>query len=255
MDKTKLALLHYNRNQERYRQAVASNFRLVLLRKKTHKLYRDDDLENWGFAKKDPIFRCDINGSARTSDDYYRGPDPGYLLIPVGTIFQYAGPSVPDGHFFCNGDSKSKYAYTRLSNVLGNTYGTATETHFYLPNFKGRVPIGEGNQTGTDFDLGATGGNETHTLTIDQMPSHNHGGTTSSDGAHTHTVNNQVQQNGLNTCHSMNDGDSNEINNINLIPNATSSNGAHTHTISAQGGGEAFDMLPPYIVINYIIRY
>lgn len=48
---------------------------------------------------------------------------------------------------------------------------------------QGRVLLSQGNK----YKAGTTGGAETHTLTVAEMPSHKHGGTTGDGGAHTHT--------------------------------------------------------------------
>src|SRR6185312_13131950 len=64
---------------------------------------------------------------------------------------------------------------------IGNTYGAVDGTHFTLPDFAGRFPIGkgtgstaEGGGTGTARANGDTGGAETHTLTTDEIPLHGH---------------------------------------------------------------------------------
>ena len=48
---------------------------------------------------------------------------------------------------------------------------------------QGRVLLSQGDK----YSAGSTGGAETHTLTVQEMPSHKHGGATGNGGAHTHT--------------------------------------------------------------------
>ena len=84
---------------------------------------------------------------------------------PVGTIVMFGGASAPTGWLLCDGQSTASYA--ALAAVVGAT----------VPDLRGRAPIGVGTGTGlTARALGATVGNETHTLTTEQIPNHSHGG-------------------------------------------------------------------------------
>ena len=74
----------------------------------------------------------------------------------------------PTGWFICNGNTFNTTTYPQLNTVLGGNT---------LPNFQGRFPLGVGNSgipTGTQHNLGSTGGHETVTLTLSQIPPHNH---------------------------------------------------------------------------------
>jgi microcystin-dependent protein len=104
--------------------------------------------------------------------------------VPTGVISPYAGldSNIPTGYLLCNGQEVSASTYSALKDVITTTYGAYTNgsggvgtTHFRLPDLRGRAPIGAGTGTGlTARALGATVGTETHTLTIAQMPSHDH---------------------------------------------------------------------------------
>jgi hypothetical protein len=91
---------------------------------------------------------------------------------------------------------------------------------------EGRVPVGKAG-SGTFDTLGATGGAETHTLTLSEIPSHNH-----SNGSYDRLL----LQNGQATIHET-DGSAGE-------PNLASSG-----AIAAAGGGAAHNNLQPYIVV------
>lgn len=148
--------------------------------------------------------------------------------------------------------------YTRLFNVISTLYGTGVDdTTFNLPDLRGRVPIGSGNGGGlTSRNMGVIGGSETHTLSVSEMPSHNHTGTTNNGGDHNHTIDNQIQKNFTNTPGSLDD-ESDEINCVDLIQRTTNNAGVHNHTFTTDnsGGGNSHNIMQPFIVINYIIRY
>jgi microcystin-dependent protein len=168
-------------------------------------------------------------------------------LVPAGTVIQSARVSAPAGYLLCEGQAVSRSTYASLFDAIGTTYGSGDgSSTFNLPNLQGRVPVGK--NSGTFSTLGATGGAETHTLTVDQIPSHNHGGSTNTTGAHTHVVNNQNTQQFVTAAGST----------YGLITSqtggATGSAGNHSHTISSQGGGQAHNNLQPYIVLNYMIK-
>lgn len=96
--------------------------------------------------------------------------------LPIGSITAYGKETAPANWLICDGSAVSRTSYADLFAVIGTKYGEGDgSTTFNLPNLKGRVPVGlDGGDT--DFnEIGKTGGEKTHTLTIDEMPSHDHG--------------------------------------------------------------------------------
>ena len=136
---------------------------------------------------------------------------------------------------------------------------------------QGRVLLSQGNK----YNAGTTGGAETHTLTVAEMPSHKHGGTTGDGGAHTHTG--IVSEAGEHThtgilYHSGNQGNTYRaiirtevsplkpsqskvsdvyISNAGAHNHDVTINGAsnHTHTINTEGEGQEHSIMQPYLSV------
>src|SRR5947208_15983407 len=76
----------------------------------------------------------------------------------------------PKGWAFCNGQFLPINQNQALFSILGTMYGGNGQTTFALPDFRGRVPIYQGN----GFLEGEAGGQEFHTVTPSEMPQHLH---------------------------------------------------------------------------------
>ena len=164
----------------------------------------------------------------------------GYGVAPLGAIVMWSGASnnIPDGWVLCDGST----GYT-------DHFGAAQT----VPDLTGRFIVGVGNSSNgaTTYSVGNRGGEETHTLSAAEMTAHNHGGSTVSDGAHTHSYNDRTV--------TREDVDGTNLSNrgVNGVPDesrTTGSTGNHNHSISSQGGGGAHENRPPYYALSYIIR-
>ena len=98
---------------------------------------------------------------------------------------------------------------------------------------------------GDTYAAGATGGEATHTLTVNEMPAHSHSASTNSTGGHTHTL------------YSGAGGSGGRYFSVGQVYGARNSavtspdwNGEHSHTvnISNAGGSVSHNNMPPYIV-------
>ena len=76
----------------------------------------------------------------------------------------------PKGWAYCNGQFLPINQNQALFSILGTMYGGNGQTTFALPDFRGRVPI----HMGQGFTEGQAGGQEFHTVTMSEMPAHNH---------------------------------------------------------------------------------
>jgi microcystin-dependent protein len=88
----------------------------------------------------------------------------------VGEIRMFAGNFAPAGWMFCEGQLLPIAENVALFSLIGTTYGGDGQTTFGLPDLRGRIPLHFGNGT----VLGETGGAETVTLTVQQIPAHGH---------------------------------------------------------------------------------
>jgi microcystin-dependent protein len=202
-----------------------------------------------------------------------------YLYIPVGSVFPYAGTAAPKEFLLCDGTAVSRTIFIALFNVIGTTYGPGNgTTTFNLPDLRTKTIFGLNSSTPEFNTLGKTGGEIYHTLTIDEMPTHNHSGITSTTGAHAHGgltntaglhdhggVTGQAgwaqASHGVNATISTTDSaddsgthshsisaDGNHQHGINV-------DGSHYHDIANQGGNQPHNNLPPYMTLNYIIKF
>jgi microcystin-dependent protein len=95
--------------------------------------------------------------------------------VYVGQLILVAFNFAPEGWFPCDGRTLNIAQYQALFSLLGTTYGGNGQTTFGLPDLRGRVPISFGQGQGLSaYTLGAAGGVEGVTLSVNQMPTHNH---------------------------------------------------------------------------------
>lgn len=168
--------------------------------------------------------------SADTSETYWkpiifangRHPDPDHLLAPA--VLQVLQAVYPIGSIYCS------YGSTSPATLFG--FGT-------WQKIEGRFLLG----ASSTYGLGSTGGAAAVTLTVNQIPAHNHSASSASSGAHTHTV--TVNEAGLHSHTASSNSTGAHTHTITVASGGThnhtattASAGAHTHTITVNNGGE-----------------
>ena len=169
-----------------------------------------------------------------------------FVLIPAGTIIMSASIAEPGGWLDCDGRLFNINVYPDLFSAISYSFGGSDQS-FNLPDMRGRAGIGLGQGSAlTNRTLGATGGAETHTLTVTEMPSHNHGVT---DPSHNHgyvnNTGNQDTDNAFGTQTAADDAD------------YGATTGSSTTGISIQntGGSAAHNNMQPFVVLRYLIKF
>lgn len=96
--------------------------------------------------------------------------------FPTGSIVALGGGAVPTGWLLCDGAPYSRATYAALFGVIDTTFGIGNgSTTFNVPDLRGRAVMGAGQGSGlTNRTLATKLGEETHQLTIPEMPAHTH---------------------------------------------------------------------------------
>jgi len=169
------------------------------------------------------IYKIQANNINVFNDVYINNSE----YTPVGSILTFAGINVPSGWLFCNGSEVAQSDYPRLFSVIGNLYGTpANNNNFILPNLADRIPVGKTNSN----SLGNSGGNSSITLSVSQLPSHTHTGTSDVSGTHLHTGTSDVSGLHLHTGTS-------DVSGTHLHTGTSDVSGTHLHTGTSDVSG------------------
>lgn len=169
-------------------------------------------------------------------------------VTPPGSLMPFAGSSAPTGWLLCDGASYLRATYTSLFAAIGTTWGSADGTHFNVPDLRGRDLIGSGTGSGlTARTLGAIGGEEAHTLTVPEMPSHSH---TVVDPTHHHGFPAGVN---IFTDAPFGPGSTPSLATPMTLEPATD-DAATGISLSPNGGDEAHNNMQPFAVVTWLIK-
>lgn len=189
---------------------------------------------------KIPTYSLDVLGDINlTGDILFNGEklaDP----IPVGTVIPYTSTTIPDGWLSCDGRALLRSEYIELFLVIGTTYGAGNgTTTFNIPDLRGRDIIGLGQgDTSSNRVIGEKGGSEYKILTIENIPPHTHNIYVS-----TSTAGLEFADRGKEDILVGDHGGAYITDTSSGIP-----------FIANTGSGTPLDVMPPFLVCNYIIK-
>ena len=152
----------------------------------------------------------------------------------MGEVKMVSFDFAPQGWAMCNGGLMPINQNQALYSLLGTTYGGNGQTNFALPNLQGRVPMHFQNN---GFNRGEVGGEQAHTITTSEMPTHTHVVQGTQNAATTVAATGNVFANA--TVNAYNDPASF----ASLAPN----------TITNVGGSQAHNNMAPYTVLTFVI--
>ena len=185
-------------------------------------------------------------------------------MEPFISLICLWGPNfAPKDWAFCAGGILQISQNQSLFALIGATYGGDGRTSMGLPDFRGRVPVGAGQSPGTSYYvLGKMGGTEFVSLSMAEMPIHNHATQfdptavtlKASPVAGTEKV---PGTNNATTLAASDQGRSDASNIYNseeptVDLNMDASFGGAVTVLNA-GGGQSHYNVQPYTVVNYII--
>lgn len=143
----------------------------------------------------------------------------------------------PRGWAFCDGQILPINQNQSLYSLLGTTYGGDGRTTFALPDMRGRTPIHVGRADGgQSFREGQKTGEETHTLSANEMPQHDHITFGSSNNGSSRDPSGQVLGQALN-----------------LYAAPSNLTAIHSGSITNVGGSQAHNNMQPSLVLNFCI--
>lgn len=154
----------------------------------------------------------------------------------VGEIRIFAGNFAPAGWMFCSGQLLPIFENETLFNLIGTTYGGDGQSTFALPDLQGRIPLHFDNS----FTLAQTGGVESVTLTVQQIPVHTHALMATSNFATVTSPQGNVA------------AAANVVNKFAYgtdVPPQTVS----AASVGSVGGSQPHDNFQPYLCVNFII--
>jgi microcystin-dependent protein len=142
----------------------------------------------------------------------------------------------PKGWALCNGQLLPINQNQALFSLLGTTYGGDGRVTFGLPDLQGRTPMHMGN----GHALGERGGEQAHTLSIAEIPTHTHTASATSNVA-------------VNTSNPGNASLLAQSSGQFLYGAASNLIAMATNALSTTGGSQAHLNMQPFLTINFSI--
>jgi microcystin-dependent protein len=139
----------------------------------------------------------------------------------------------PKGWALCDGQLLPINQNQALFSLLGTTYGGDGRVNFGLPNLQGRAPI----HMGSGHTLGERGGEQGHTLSISELPTH------------THVMNGTSTTGTLNTT----TGDVLGVSQTPIYTSPQSLTSLNPASVTNVGGSQAHLNMQPFLVLTFCI--
>ncbi|HPG08911.1 MAG TPA: tail fiber protein [Saprospiraceae bacterium] len=143
----------------------------------------------------------------------------------------------PKGWALCDGQLLPIMQNQGLFSLLGTTYGGDGRVNFALPDLRGRTPVHMGN----GHTLGERGGEQAHTLSISELPQHDHNLRGTNEDALSGSPANNLPANVPTTV-------GNVYSSV-VMPNNT----FNPATIANTGGSQAHINMQPFLTISFCI--
>lgn len=226
---------------------MSTNFFRKMTSARATRASLEDDKSRTGLSQ-------DINEAQVTADAALDHP-------PVGAMVGWSGFSDPTNEkwLMANGRVLDRTIYADYFAVCGTTWNTGGEvsTEFRMPDTRGRTLVGSGQGSGlTNRTFADRFGEERHTTTINEMPSHHHGDGTTSEFSDTHSHTYTYTDKTAAATANVASGSAFNVMTGVTHPIAVTSDYSeiHDHNIAFEGGGASHNNMQPSLVAPFIVR-
>lgn len=158
--------------------------------------------------------------------------------VPTGAMTMFGGTAAPDGYFMCDGSALDRTEEAALFAVIGTTYGVGSGSNsFSLPDFRGAFPVAPG---ANGFNgLGQEGGTTTHSHDLNGLRAGAQLEVTDAGSLFAIT---RTAPTGPWTPNTRVNGEAN------------AAMSQRTRSVDLTGRTETTTAIPPYLVVNFIIK-
>jgi microcystin-dependent protein len=172
---------------------------------------------------------------------------------PVGSLMAYAGSAIPSDWLTCDGRAVARLAYPDLFNAIGTSWGVGDgSTTFNLPDLRNRMLYGAGTRALGKLSTAAEG-EEAHLLLTAEAAQKAIAATGNDTPDHTHAFPaNGVARNVAGGAIQLPNGPL--YSSWDLITATQGASARHTHPITGSDAATSHNNMPPYAIVNWIIR-
>jgi len=167
------------------------------------------------------------------------------FVSPVGSVIAFAGSTAPDGWLLCDGSNYSSANFPDLHAVIGTSFGS-TGGNFHVPDLRTRVPVGLSSSNTQFQEIGDVGGAAEHTLSVGEMPSHQHD-----------VARRDIDDRGMGWASVQANGQNGMVSSYSYGSDNNTYHPSDSDAYHAKptGADSSHNNMPPFVVMNYIIKY